>query len=113
MAEPDAQSANASGGHVWVGRAAMLAFTAVLATEIVSGKGVFEVRLRTTTSTYCLGCYSDAFIKQDKPQYVLVAGFTRSLALPRISTTERLCQRVTAFQPLLSSLVLDICSWRA
>ena len=44
MAEPDAQSTDASGADVWVGRAAMLAFTAVLTTEIVSGKGVFTVR---------------------------------------------------------------------
>ncbi|GAQ91580.1 stress enhanced protein, SEP1, lil4 [Klebsormidium nitens] len=43
MAEPDAQSTNASGADVWLGRAAMLAFTAVLTTEIVAGKGVFAL----------------------------------------------------------------------
>jgi hypothetical protein len=47
MAEPEAQASEGSSVDIWLGRAAMVAFTAVLTTEIVSGKGVFAVSPRT------------------------------------------------------------------
>lgn len=50
MAEPEAQASEGSSVDIWLGRAAMVAFTAVLTTEIVSGKGVFSVSPRTDAS---------------------------------------------------------------
>jgi hypothetical protein len=60
MAEPEAQASEGSSVDIWLGRAAMVAFTAVLTTEIVSGKGVFSVSPRTDAPPLVVGWANDS-----------------------------------------------------